>query len=55
VAFILLLQGFGRAARTHLFRLITVKKRKKALRAPRPSQLRYSTPNANIKTWKNNQ
>jgi hypothetical protein len=52
VAFILLQKGFGRAARTHLFRLI---KRKKALRAPRPSQLRYSTPHANMKTWKNNQ
>jgi hypothetical protein len=51
VAFISLPKGFGRAARTHLFRLI---KREKTLRAPRPLQLCSSIPHANIKKGKIN-
>ena len=35
--------GFGCAARTHLFRLINTQNKALRARAPRPSQLRYSS------------
>ncbi len=53
--FILLLKGFAALPTPIFLGLLQCKKRKKALRAPRPSQVRCSTPHANIKTWKNNQ